>query len=143
MDSAICPICSKDIYASESANALTVKGVVSLLEASTRRKDTPINVTVGQKVHSECRKKYTLPKEIEKYLKKTNEPSKDQVKRLRSLDSFNFQIDCLFCSNTIAIKEVQQYSKFSTLQVQEKLLKICEERDDEWGHQVKGRISFQ
>ena len=37
MESASCPICTKPIATTESFNKLTVKGIVSLLEASTKR----------------------------------------------------------------------------------------------------------
>ena len=139
MDSALCPICTKDITPSESFNKLTVKGVVSLLEASIKRKDAPLNASVGQKVHSQCRAIYTHPRKIEDHLKKEHEPSTSQGKRLRSKESFDFQSMCLFCVNKIEFKG-SNTSSVSTLDTGDTLLEACRKRNDEWGHLVRGRI---
>ena len=139
MDVDICPICTNTILSSDYFNSLTVKGIVSLHNASMQRNVAPFAVTVGQKVHTQCRSNYTHPRKIELHLRKEKEPSTPQGKRLRSKESFNFRENCLFCINPID-QGTGMISEVSTLAIQDSLLQACSERNDDWSHPVRGRI---
>ena len=119
-----------------------MKGIVSLRNASDLRNEAPLNVTVGQKVHSQCRAIYIHPRKIEDHLKKAQEPSASPGKRLRSKDTFDFRSNCLFCVRIDfdGDERVGNTSAVSTLDTEHKLLQACTERNDEWGHLVRGRI---
>ena len=68
MSSDVCPLCDKEIEANQPSSVLTAKGVDSLIGANEARKDDPIEFSVGQRVHSDCRVKYCHQREIRKHI---------------------------------------------------------------------------
>lgn len=60
-----CPICKEDIDNGSEVSTIGQKGAKGINAASTQRGDR-IVVEAGVKVHTDCRKRYTNPQQIEK-----------------------------------------------------------------------------
>lgn len=100
MASDICIICNTAaIIGSDGVVELRDKGCVGLNNASKKRHDVLVFVP-GQGVHSLCRQQYCKPQTIAKLLAQT--PVNDvTVRSRRSLETFAFKTNCLFCGSTI------------------------------------------
>ena len=93
---AVCLIC----YCSTDLVILGDKGANGINRAAEKR-GSALRAYKGQHVHSECRRNYTNPTQINKYLNELNEnaaafyPNDTPV--LRSAHTFSFRTQCLFC----------------------------------------------
>ena len=92
-DETTCVLCNGQLETGETVT-LGDKGVKGLKRAAEDRKQS-LYVKPGQKVHTNCRKRYTDPKTR----KKISEPY-DKVS-LRSGTVFSYKDDCLFCGKSI------------------------------------------
>ncbi|KAK3097968.1 hypothetical protein FSP39_014885 [Pinctada imbricata] len=124
---------------------LREKGSRGINIASKKRRDT-LNAIPGQSVHLDCRKNYTNPILINKYLKDSlnnGQPDDTSVKLLRSKDVFSFPDHCLFCgcqAKNNNLKRGNDVFPVRTHDFQASIIDICLERQDEWSDTVYGRI---
>ena len=144
-----CAICNKDIEDDTKLYvSLTDKGALGVCNASKERSDDLL-VKAGDKVHRACRDPYINKKNIQSYNKKKsfiNAESNNNKRSLRASQDFNYKLDCLFCMQSITEKE-KRYSKAYQVmcknrEFDQSILNACEQRNDQWALEVKGRIAF-
>ena len=136
----ICPFCDACITPSDESFNLTESGVATVQAASRQRGDDPGRFHGGQRVHHNCRKKYTNKKLIEAALKKKTEQTESiSTPNLRAkTTTFDIKSDCIFCGKKL--DDTSQNSKCLTIEIKDSLLKKCEERNDVWANRVKARL---
>ncbi|KAK3092092.1 hypothetical protein FSP39_025112 [Pinctada imbricata] len=137
-----CVIC-KEGTMGEDVSILTEKGAASINLASRQRGHADI-ADEGDTVHKKCRRKFNHPKYIQAE-KAADQHQNETKKILRSENIFNFQEQCIFCglpAKFIKRKRGADVHPVLTMEFQEKVLESCTNRNDEWGHTVKGRISY-
>lgn len=104
-----CFICEKEIIENESV-LVKAKGIAALIKSSKQRLDdkwkTLVNVE-NVEVHPDCRRNYTRPDSIKKYVNQQKEMMMTSpVKgKLRSNYVFNFKKNCLFCDKKCSIED--------------------------------------
>jgi hypothetical protein len=144
LDLTICPICKESVDDSRTASTLTERGLNSLKEAIKQRKDTNVLCSLSQKIHNDCRKRYTDPRAIETFLKKDSEnKKKNPTPSLRSAKPFSFKKDCLFCANEVNFdgkSQAERSFQVRTIEFKDTLLQKCTERDDDWATDVRARV---
>ncbi len=138
MASISCPICQEALVDSLDVVVIRQKGADGINSASVQRGDN-IVVAAGEKVHSECRKRYINPKDIKGHQGKRSDPVKRSARRSSGL--FNSQTDCLFCGTTVTPGNAD-FSYVKTDTFVKTILECCHNRADEWGLTVKGRIEY-
>ena len=145
--SEFCPIC-KSTSARADFVAITQRGVDGINAASRARGDD-ISLTVGTKVHIDCRKKYVNKKDIELTKQKREAAAASGIIRKNTricAGSYDSKSDCLFCGkkvdNETRRKMERNTSSVKTHGFVQSILKCCESRSDEWSFTVKGRIEF-
>jgi len=125
----------------------TKKGLESLIQASVVRGDEVLTSDLqgaepGTKfVHPECRKRYTDKRRL---VGNDQCASENNAKRLRSgEDSFQWKGNYFLCGevaldnrhpNRTEIYEVR------TLELRERFMKLCEEREHPWNDHVRSRL---
>lgn len=139
----VCKICHGPL-ATSSTVCLTSKGSKTINAASEERGQDILCIP-GDVVHTDCRKFLTdkrrilvAKRRIANCYSDTSEPPK-----LRSHSSFDFRDHCLFCGFPAKINERKRGNDaFSvrTFEFQKTIGKICEERNDSWSREVKGRL---
>ncbi|CAG2201846.1 unnamed protein product [Mytilus edulis] len=115
-----CIICLKDDDTS-SLVKLREKGSQGINKAS-REREGQILASAGQFVHQECRKSYTNPTEITKTKRQQNILQESNIPTLRSKSNFSHKDHCLFYD------------------FQKRIEQVCNDRDDEWAVEVRGRL---
>ena len=141
-----CPFCKELFDEGAQTSILTERGLPAIETAKKLRKDEGIHCYVGQKVHKQCRERYTNKKYLAGATAQNDEESLENASpNLRSCEStFNYTTDCVFCGNTIAIEMTSgaeaTWSKCSTIEMKAKVLTVCDERSDAWSTKVKPRI---
>ena len=128
----LCALCN-DLLGDGETVTLRQKGVHGIQKAAADRNET-VNVEPGQKVHIECRRRYTNPNIISIKRKITGEPP---VKAdLRSGKVFSFKDDCLFCGRSInetnRQKIYKEYFLVRTKDFQNEIHEKAKERCDVW-----------
>ena len=137
-----CPFCSKNLGSIMDLTTITEKGVVGIYEAASQCKDKSLKCYIGQKVHTKCRKAYVHPHRIQKVINDSKKEIKTAGPSLRSAEAtFSFNSDCVFCGKT-ATENDANVSLCRTLGIMETILKKCNERNDNWGQQVKCRLGL-
>ena len=141
---ALCIFCSEALDKASECVPLTEKGCDGIRKASLERNDT-LSVTKGQRVHKLCRAKYTNPKYIvasKKSNKQAENTKKPQTRKHGS--TFSFQHNCLLCGATIEchVRKMKQNPVFPvrTMDFQNSIVDICNQRKDSWGDEVYARI---
>ena len=127
MASISCPICKEALRDSPDVVEIRQKGADGINSASVQRGDD-IVVSAGEKVHSECRKRYINPKIIKSHQGERSEPAKRSARR--SSGPFNSQTDCLFCGTTVTPGNAD-FSYVKTDTFVKTILECCHNRADE------------
>ena len=102
------------------------KGCESVNKASEER-HCNIHVTTGQEVHIDCRRDFVHKR-----------------CSTRSLNVFDFKNKCIFCSKDAKInhrKRSQDVFPVRILPFQKSIEHVCIARNDQWAHDVSGRIA--
>lgn len=147
-----CFICGKEIIENESV-LVKAKGIAAFIKSSKQRLDdkwkTLVNVE-NVKVHPDCRRNYTRPDSIKKYVNQQKEMMMTSpVKgKLRSTYVFNFKKNCLFCDKKCSIEDELKKSKerrdiifnVCTLHFKHSVEDMAKMRNDEWGKTVLKRL---
>ena len=109
--------------------------------ASVLRSDNILVIT-GQKVHSNCRKWYTNPKNITNFLKKTS-GSFNSIKRSARVSAglSESKNNCLFCRMGVILGSLD-CSYVKTDSFTQTILECCDGRCDDWSFTVKGQIEY-
>ena len=142
MDCAKCGICQEEIPNDEKLYVtLTEKSALGVCSASKERGDDLI-VNTGDNVPIN-------KKNIISYNKKKLSTDAEGIVSKRSLradQDFDFKMDCLFCQNPITEREKRANKAYQVMcknrEFDSSILKVCEQRNDLWAMEVKGRIAF-
>ena len=139
-----CIICNK-YDTSDQLVKITEKGSHGVNKASRERGET-LQAAAGDYVHKECRRIYTNPNVIKSDKEKTcmDECRNRETPTLRSKNQFRFDEHCLFCGQVAKKDRKKGIDIFPvrTDDFQTKILRACDERDDEWAVEVRGRIKY-
>jgi len=136
-----CVICN-DSLGSRDYATLTKKGCEGISEASNVRCQE-FKVKPGEKVHTDCRKKFTA--ELYSPRKRKYE-GKETCTTRNSGEHFEFKTHCLFCAKEIpkylltGKKSNNPVYPVRTIVLQESLRAKCIKRNDDWGKEVLSRI---
>lgn len=154
----VCVICQEN-HDTNKLVKIGSKGKATLKKVSLERKDTDVTDNLSKNpiyVHENCRKDYVSKKSIRQH--KASDEWKTKVgerKRTRSQRSredgsscFSFPIQYLFCTNSINDEREKSKKKKSdetvhfvrTLDFDDSIKKVCEERQDDWSRQVYSRL---
>lgn len=128
-----CAICHEDN--SISLIKLGEKGNKGICKESRERGDN-LDTQARQYVHKDCRRIYTNPNEIQKA---QQEKKINCTENTPKLHLFNFRTHCFICGQAVKDKEIGMYP-VRTNDFQTTVLKVCQERNDEWAVAVRGRI---
>lgn len=147
-DSSICLVCNKS--GSQGIAKVTKKGLETIISASRQRNDNKWqNLTNAGDVfiHKQCRKEYTHPTNLSKL--KSNEPSTSKVLRSTVSKEFDFKKHCFICNEYIDIQTIRKYKKkidfrqVCTIELKNKLINRCNDRNDKLGIDVFNRINSE
>lgn len=123
-----CAICHEDPRSS-----------ISLIKLGEKSREDNLEIQAGQHVH-ECRRVYTNPHEIQKAQREKKIKCTAETPKLRSQSHlFNFRTHCFICGQAVKGKETEVYP-IRTNDLQTNILKVCQERNDDWAVAVRGRI---
>jgi 5'-3' exonuclease len=137
-----CVFCKKKLTDGATVT-LGDKGCEGIAKASIQRGSSVV-VKPGDVVHVECRNKFCHPSEIERFKRKRSSDS-ETVPTLRSKESFSYKDHCLFCGtgNKYGGKKKQfDLIPVLTLGFDSTIIKVCDDRQDDWAEKVKGRVLF-
>jgi hypothetical protein len=145
MDLDTCVICNQSLENGSQTVKLRVKGCDGINNAS-RARESDVIAEVGQRVHVKCRREFIDPKRIARDAEKI-EQSPPPMRTLRSESpTFNFSEHCLLCGYPAKIQDGKKrgYDIYpvSTHDFQCSIAEACEQRKDEWGKLVAGRLAF-
>ena len=141
MDVCTCPICAEEIEDGQPNSVLTSKHVQSLNSANEARKDIPIGIIVGQRVHTDCRKRYCHKREIRKHVESKLNPSDVRSPSLRSSERpFSFDTDCFLCGTDVTSDISKVVHRVENEKLRESLLVQCSSRADNWSDCVQSRL---
>ena len=147
----VCVICRTEIDKSHTVEpwiTLTSKGVDTLRQYSIMRGDTLLQQYLLTKdcpinAHVSCRKRYTNKRHLEQETSQ-NAAEDTRSKCLRSVNIFNWKQDCFLCgalSRDMHNSGRKDTSAVETLELKSTVLQVCEERNDSWATEVKGRLN--
>jgi len=143
----VCLICKQSVNDGAAIVILTKKGSQSINSASDQRGDD-VSSSEGQRVHQHCRKSSKNVKYIQLAIKQKQSASKiipaHTPVNLRSHVKFDYQEHCIFCGLSAkkpGNKRGPAVYSVRTEQCDRNLRDICTQRDDEWAHEVQGRIT--
>ena len=144
---ATCRICHKECDTTNTATTsiLSDKGCAGIRAANISHKDS-ITVSVGQKVHKDCRNNYTNARCIKRDLRAKEVEVSLHPPSLRSSEpSFNFASHCLFCGRAAKYddnKRGHDVHHVRTSEFDKTILDKCKSRDDEWARIVLERLGY-
>lgn len=137
-----CVFCNNQLDDGGPVTTLQQKGCEGIKTAC-QHAGRSIEVTPGQKVHTNCRKEFLRDSKREKR-KADSSPSEQRRKSLRSSeDTFVSKEHCLYCGTgdqydgkrkEFVLKPVR------TLRIRETILNVCASRGDSWAEKVRVRI---
>ena len=126
--------------------ALTEKGVYGIYNAEERRCDS-WKMSIGEREHIACRARYVNSKAIDLKRKKSNsDEGQPSPEKLRSSLSLEFKTSCLYCCQAITEREFRDRQAFQVMsknrEFDNKVLEVCDKRNDALAISVKERIRF-
>ena len=136
-----CTICQKP-FGDQEKVVSREKGASGINTWSAKKAHT-LQVIAGTPVHTECRRKYTMPE------KRDNPPKINSAKRLTrsSTGGLDFRLNCLLCARFVTDRE-KQSGKVHMVQCKNKengraiADAILRQQNDEWSLEVKGQLEF-
>lgn len=137
-----CAICGKQC-GEEPIAKLTQKGSATVNRCSEAR-GSNVRTEIGQTVHTDCRKQFTDPRIIAAHQNNLYTSDAPANRFLRSKSGV-FKTQCLFCG--LPAKYDGKKRGYDVIPVKSKssfqssILKVCDERNDEWANTVAGRIA--
>ena len=145
----VCVICNQSLSDGQPTVELRTKGSEGVNKASKAR-GSDVTTEAGQRVHVQCRKEFINPKRIASDIDKSIGLPQQPSFALRSESlCFRFNEHCLFCGTTaqpeLKLKGKRTYDEVypvRTLDFCSRLQQVCDERNDDWGKLVAGRLAF-
>lgn len=143
-----CIICNENLSDQETIT-VKEKGLKTLAKASLDRDDGKIErfKNIAEIVlHKKCRQNYTRKSSIEADKKKMKISIQKESLKLRSgVEEFDFKQQCLFCVKKCDKKlgHRKKFSCITTIEIKTKILRYCEQRNDEWARDVRSRIETE
>lgn len=141
----ICVLCKVEIEEDNVVNTLGKTGVASIQNAAKQRNDT-VTVEVGQKVHVACRRDYIHKRSVTAAVRGTKAANPTHEPVRRSVDGgFNFRTQCVYCKSLVTYrsrKRGHDVHQVRTTKFSDELKKICQNRNDNWAHEVLARIEY-
>ena len=150
----VCVICCKLFRTETGEKAVKVQeGRDRLMQCSSQREDRELSEYLMTNplvvhVHESCRKEYVyvpVP-HVKRPLITDDVEETGKVKFLRSaVESFDWKRNCFLCGKP-AVKDTKHPGSRSkvreakTDKVTQNMLRLCEERQDNWAFEVKGRL---
>lgn len=145
----VCVICRTEDQ--RAIVQLTTKGIATLTECCKIRGDIDLLQYVESNpavinTHVDCRKNYTNKRRLDQ---RPTDSADNFVtplaKSLRSsTTSFDWKHHCFFCARPTLYDsrhpDRSDSSRASTLEIHQNTLKVAEERNDQWGLEVRGRL---
>ena len=145
MDLGCCSICKENIAPSAGVS-LTEKGSNGINRASKERGDQ-VEVEAADQVHKDCRREFCRPSNIEKEKRKRSHEGLGHTHRparRSGSQQFDFKTHCLYCGRFIdeeyERKKSRSVYRVTSLDVQDVVRRVCEERADDWAEEVRTRI---
>ncbi len=140
-----CCFCNKPLNNGDPTVELRLKGSNGVNRASQQR-GSIIRTVPGQHVHQICRRNFCEPSRIHVAKNKASTSIESgEGTSLRSLHPpFDFSKHCIFCGQPAKYdgrKRGFDVIPVRTKDFQQKVAKICEKRNDAWGHTVTGRLA--
>jgi hypothetical protein len=139
----LCQICQEPIDDSKSSVRVGEKGCQGI-RAACENHSVKVIINPGDYVHVLCRKNFTRTlsdkHSDDKYLDRND-------KHLRSVaPNFDFKSRCLFCGTFAKCGKLNKKRSFDaypvrSLEFQSTIIKKCIDRDDQWAHDIKLRLS--
>ena len=136
-----CVLCKEIIDSGHATVVLTEKGVTGVLKASVERGDS-LDVKIGQKVHTVCRKRYINTK-VKKGSTLDVPGVSIVVPKLRSnSNKYSHSDNCILCTMPADVLDHDNVHPVKTFTFQDTITSIAKKRNDSWGQEVLGRIQF-
>ena len=154
-----CIICSKGFLMSDNSKKvnLTEKCMTTMLHCSKLRKRHNLEMVIDSllknkqraPVHNECRRIFTVMKRINSFLVKEEHSAEGKRKKANERRSwhnlFNWKSQCFLCGSNAIIDSGHpsnfQVHRVSTLPFRQKVIDICEVRNDNWETQVRLKLA--
>ena len=137
----VCALCEKPLTNNDEVAVLTDKGSQGINQISALKQDN-ILTTAGQKVHTDCRKKYTDKRGV-KILNEID-TNNNESRNLRSVSDFDFKHKCLFCGKNAkhsSRKRGHDVYPVRSIDFQSKIKDTCVQRNDKWSYDVASRLA--
>lgn len=148
MEDKNCIICKSSLQEGEVVEVK--RGLSSLIEASKERNDGIHKLLSSSShitVHVNCRKKYTAKQNIKARKRELAERDSSPATLRSNVTPFNLKSHCIFCAqeidqpnNKLPKNRRRVVCKVTTYGMCENIKRYCDERQDEWGNEVKRRI---
>ncbi|CAH1102063.1 unnamed protein product [Psylliodes chrysocephalus] len=138
--SEVCVLCEKTLIGEQIVKVQ--KGIKNIKRMSVLRNDN-MHILLENKdsveVHTKCR--YMYIRRIKEKEQESNEESRRELRRLNF--QFDFKTICLFCAEVLDNNHPNRnpISLVSTMKIKDNIIKICNERNDEWGNNVLVRVN--
>ena len=127
----ICPLCSLNISDDVEFQVICKSGVTIFI-------NNGIQHEVGQRVHKECRKRYSKSLKFKKHdIESTPLP---RLRRKTDEPAFNSKNMCFLCG-TIALPDSDDFLFLRSFDCQYRIKEVAKKRNDEWGNIVFERIN--
>ncbi|XP_045211013.2 uncharacterized protein LOC123562441 [Mercenaria mercenaria] len=136
----VCAICEKSFTDTDDTAVLREKGSHGINQISALKKDT-VKPTAGQKVHTDCRKKYADKRHVLTEL----DAHTNETRLLRSGNDFDFKHKCLFCgkdAKNSSRKRGHDVFPVRSTDFQSTIKEICAQRNDKWADIVACRLVY-
>lgn len=136
----ICILCKQTLLGGQTVKVQ--KGIDNLKRMSVIRNDDVHKLLQNKdsiEIHTKCR--YTYIRRVKETEQKSSEEPRHD---LRTFDlPFDFKTMCLFCGQTPDYKHPKRnpISYASTMKVKNNIIKVCQERNDEWGNIILARVN--
>ena len=132
-----CPLCNDKVFDEENFQVIKTNGKKTFDERG-------ITCTIGQRVHSKCRKTFSKKRPIAIVTSPSTSCERSPVKTRHynqpksTVSNFDITTCCLFCAELIG--KYDEYYPVRSLIFQETIRDVCLWRNDSWGISVLSRI---
>lgn len=138
-----CVICNGNLSNGEATAVLRIKGAESLKEAG----GGEIKFEAGQSVHVKCRRDFCrdASRRGESMTELSDGPSGSGISRRSTKPQFRWNEHCLFCGGSAKFdgkKRGFEVIPVRTIDFQDSIAEVCQERNDTWAETVLGRLEF-
>ena len=140
-----CVICLKEFNSSSPEVNVFSKGLSKLINLSKERKMDALHSYLTETcnsngkvlVHHDCRRKFTDARK-----ESSREMPPKKLRSSQDISGFDWKFHCFLCCGKIDNNNIARnpIAKVQTLPIRDSLIKRAEERNDDWGNQVLGKL---